>query len=374
MAVARLSCRPSLGDDANWDELTQRQELLARRTGALSVLPLALAERSTMQVYAGKRAVATSLAAEADTVSEATGGQASRHGALFLAAYAGRAARVPGAAERQPAGRGHPGRGAVADRCRVDERAALQQPRSLRGSPGGRGAARRAPPQADWRPGSRPSSSRQPSGAATLPEPRGPCRSLQKWRTPAARTGRWESQHGPGRSCTRARPRSVSIERRSSASDVPASTSALARTHLLYGEWLRRERRRTDAREQLRVAHEMFIDNGMDGFAERARRELLATGETVRRRVAETATSSPRRRSRLLDSRVTGVTNPEIGAQLFISARTVEWHLRKVYPKLGIKSRRQLRSALSVEAPVRWRAFSSHPPRAVRCRGSIRCF
>jgi len=122
---------------------------------------------------------------------------------------------------------------------------------------------------------------------------------------------------------------------------------ALARAHLLYGEWLRRARRRTDAREELRVAHEMFIENGMDGFAERARRELLATGETVRKRVAETRDELTAQEEQIARLAGDGRTNPEIGAQLFISARTVEWHLRKVYPKLGIKSRRQLRSALS---------------------------
>ena len=120
----------------------------------------------------------------------------------------------------------------------------------------------------------------------------------------------------------------------------------LARAHLLYGEWLRRESRRVDAREQLRAAHEMFAGIGTEAFAERARRELLATGETVRKRT--------RRDARRADAaggadraagRATG-TNPEIGAQLFISPRTVEYHLRKVFAKLGISSRRGLPSAL----------------------------
>jgi DNA-binding CsgD family transcriptional regulator len=91
----------------------------------------------------------------------------------------------------------------------------------------------------------------------------------------------------------------------------------------------------------------MFIDNGMDGFAERARRELLATGETVRKRLDETRDELTAQEEQIARLASDGRTNPEIGAQLFISARTVEWHLRKVYPKLGIKSRRELRSALS---------------------------
>ena len=121
---------------------------------------------------------------------------------------------------------------------------------------------------------------------------------------------------------------------------------ALARAHLLYGEWLRREHRRVDAREQLRVAHEMLADMGMEAFAERARRELLATGETVRKRTVETLDELTPQEAQIARLAADGHTNPEIGAQLFLSPRTVEWHLRKVFGKLGISSRRELRSAL----------------------------
>jgi DNA-binding CsgD family transcriptional regulator len=121
---------------------------------------------------------------------------------------------------------------------------------------------------------------------------------------------------------------------------------ALARTHLVYGEWLRRENRRVDAREQLRVAHEMLADVGMDAYAERARRELLATGETVRKRSVETVDDLTPQEGQIARLAADGNTNPEIGAQLFLSPRTVEWHLRKVFTKLGISSRRQLRTAL----------------------------
>jgi len=120
----------------------------------------------------------------------------------------------------------------------------------------------------------------------------------------------------------------------------------LARSHLLYGEWLRRQNRRVDAREQLRVAHQMLSAMGMDAFAERARRELLATGETVRKRTLETLAELTAQEGHIARLAVEGHTNPEIGAQLFISARTVEWHLRKVFTKLGIGSRRELRGAL----------------------------
>ena len=121
---------------------------------------------------------------------------------------------------------------------------------------------------------------------------------------------------------------------------------ALARTHLVYGEWLRRENRRVDAREQLRAAHEMLADMGMEAFAERARRELLATGETVRKRTVETLDELTPQEEQITRLAAAGHTNPEIGAQLFLSPRTVEWHLRKVFTKLGISSRRQLRTAL----------------------------
>lgn len=120
----------------------------------------------------------------------------------------------------------------------------------------------------------------------------------------------------------------------------------LARAHLLYGEWLRREHRRLDAREQLRIAHEMLSHIGADAFAERARRELLATGETVRKRTMETRDVLTAQEAQVARLAAEGRTNPEIGSQLFISPRTAEYHLHKVFTKLGISSRRGLRGAL----------------------------
>jgi ATP/maltotriose-dependent transcriptional regulator MalT len=120
----------------------------------------------------------------------------------------------------------------------------------------------------------------------------------------------------------------------------------LARSHLLYGEWLRRERRRVDARVELRTAHDMLDAMGIEGFAERARRELLATGETVRKRSPETRDELTAQEGLIARLARDGLSNPEIGTRLFISPRTVKYHLRKVFIKLDISSRNELAGVL----------------------------
>jgi ATP/maltotriose-dependent transcriptional regulator MalT len=116
---------------------------------------------------------------------------------------------------------------------------------------------------------------------------------------------------------------------------------------LLYGEWLRRQGRRGDARERLRTAYGMLEAIGMEAFAERARRELIATGETVRKRTVETSDQLTAQETLIARLARDGLSNPEIAAQLFLSARTIEWHMRKILAKLGIGSRRELRQAPS---------------------------
>ena len=120
----------------------------------------------------------------------------------------------------------------------------------------------------------------------------------------------------------------------------------LARGHLLYGEWLRRRGRRVDAREQLRAAHRMFTAMGMEAFAERAGRELLATGDKLRARTVETRDDLTAQERQIAWLARDGLSNPQIGMRLFLSPRTVEWHLHNVFAKLGVRSRRELTGAL----------------------------
>jgi DNA-binding CsgD family transcriptional regulator len=127
---------------------------------------------------------------------------------------------------------------------------------------------------------------------------------------------------------------------------------ALARAHLLYGEWLRRENRRIDAREQLRRAHQMLQAMGAEGFAERARRELMAAGQAMRKRTAEAAGELTAQEQQIALRAREGRTNAEIGAELFLSPRTVEWHMSNVFMKLGITSRGQLWHVLGGDAAI----------------------
>jgi DNA-binding CsgD family transcriptional regulator len=350
-----LACHTAraLGDDAGWNEFTARQERLARDSGALSLLSLALAERSCMLLYAGKRAVAMSLAAEADAVAEATGGQTSPHAALFLAAYGGRedeTLTLIDASRHDVAQRGE-GLWLISAEwttallfnglARYDD--ALVAAERLWERPYELGLATWVAPElieAAARTGNRDRALEPMEQFAEIATASGTDWALGI----EARSRALISDGAIAEQLHR-----ESIERLSRT----CIYVALARAHLLYGEWLRRENRRSDAREQLHIAHRMFTENGMEAFAERARIELVATGEKVRKRSAETRDELTPQEKQIARLARDGFSNPEIGAQLFISARTVEWHLRKVFAKLGITSRRQLRAALREGSPAR---------------------
>ena len=342
-----LACRAAraLGDDAGWDELTERQVRLAREAGELSLLPIALAERFSVELFLGDLVAAAALVVETEAVTEATGSHLAPQGAIALAAWRGdeaEAGALIDAQRREVVRRGEGlwlvaiewasavlfnGLGRYEDALAVAEQA-VGHPHELGVSTWVpteliEAAARSGHPEQAAAPLQR---LHEISGAAgtdwalgvearsrALLSEGAAAESL--YRDAIARLGR-----------TRVRP-------------------ALARAHLLYGEWLRRENRRVDAREQLRIAHGLYAEIGMNGFAERARRERMATGETVRKRSPETRDSLTAQEAQIARLAAEGCTNPEIGAQLFISPRTVEWHLRKVFTKLGISSRKELSSA-----------------------------
>ena len=349
-----LACHVAraLGDDVAWDELTERQVELARRAGALSLLPVALDDRVHADLFCGRLQTAMALAAEADTVVEATGSDVALRGAIALANWRGQDAEAQALVEARRRGVLQHGEGLwlVAtdwgntvrynglgryDEALVAAERAAAEPRGL-GTPMWlladliEAAARSGKPERAAGPLER---------LAEVAEANGTDWALGFLARSRALLGEGEAAERLYREA---------IERIGRT----RIRVAQGRTLLVYGEWLRRENRRVDAREQLRAAHTTLAEIGMEVFAERARRELLATGETVRKRTVETLDDLTPQELQIAQRAAEGSTNPEIGAQLFLSPRTVEWHLRKVFGKLGISSRKDLRSALPDAAAV----------------------
>ena len=343
-----LACRVAraVADDASWDELTERQVRLARDAGALSLLPVALSERFGVELVAGNFATATALVAETNAVVEATGSHLRPHGAVWLAVWRGDEAAASAlieAAQEEVLQRGegvwmsdtewtravlYIGLGRYEEALAAAERA-VEDPQEL-------GLSTWAWPElieAAVRSGNADRAAEPLCRLADIARACG-----TEWALGLEARSRALLAEGDAAE----RLYREAIERLGRT----RIRVALARAHLLYGEWLRRERRRVDAREQLRTAHAMFAEMGAEGFAERARGELLATGETVRKRSVETLDDLTAQEAQIARLASEGRTNPEIGAQLFVSPRTVEWHLRKVFSKLGISSRKELAGAL----------------------------
>jgi DNA-binding CsgD family transcriptional regulator len=342
-----------LWDDERWDVLSDRYVELARRVGALSELPLALSTRSMMLLFAGDLATATALTDEGRAVIEATGSQFAPYAAMGLAALQGRSATVSALIESTAGDVAERGEGIAMS---VAEWASALLHNGLGRYPEAMRAAQQAlhlqeypdmryPGIANW-------------AAAELVE----AAARSGMTGAAAGTYRWiaEMTSASGTDWAlgvEARARALVTEGDAAEGAYEDAITHLSRTrvraelaraHLLYGEWLRRQRRRTEAREQLRTAQDMLEAMGMAAFAERAGRELRATGETARKRTAAAATNRELTAHEAQIARLArdGLSNPEIGARLFLSPRTVQHHLGNVFAKLDITSRSQLDHAL----------------------------
>jgi DNA-binding CsgD family transcriptional regulator len=342
----------ALWDDDTWRAMLTRQVRLAREAGALDQLPIMLGALGTAVAWSGDFAAAAALDAEAHAVCEVTGSRAAPFTAMMLASLRGSQAEAGPLIEVTIAEATAGGQGiAVA----YAHWAAAILANGLGRYADALAAARQAS-----------------EDTSTL--------YISMWALPelieaATRTGdtamagdalaRLAEFSQAGRTDfglgIEARSRALLSEGEMAgnlyrqAIDRLGRTKLrpeLARAHLLYGEWLRRENRRSDAREQLRTAHDMVAAIGMEAFAERARHELLATGETVRKPSAEPANTLTAQETHIARLAADGHTNPEIAAQLYLSARTVEWHLRKIFTKLGITSRRELREALPADSEI----------------------
>jgi DNA-binding CsgD family transcriptional regulator len=332
-------------DDETWHALVSRHVKLAREAGALSELPLAIRSRILLHTHAGELEQGAALIAEAQAVANVTGSQLAPYGATGLAAWQGREAEATELIQANldsVTSRGE-GRGVTSHYSAAllynglghyDKAFAAAEVASEYDDIGVLGWSLTELIEAAVR-------SDQPARAS------GALQRLSEMTRASgtdwalgteARSRALLSEGEIAEHCYR-----EAIERLGRTRMRPAA----ARAHLLYGEWLRRENRRLDARVELRTAHGLFTAMGIEAFAERARRELVATGDTVRKRTVETVSELTAQEEHIARLAVNGRTNVEIGTQLFLSTRTVEWHLSKVYTKLGVGSRRELRQALA---------------------------
>jgi DNA-binding CsgD family transcriptional regulator len=332
-----------LWDDESWEVLSTRQVQLARDAGALAVLFIALRGRIGLHLHAGELAAAASLVEEVQAVAEATGSHFAPYDALALAIWRGReadAAALIEAGVKEVVARGegmalaiirwasavlYNGLGRYEEALAAAQQASTHPPELLFSTWGLveliEAAARSGKPEPAAVALRRLSDKTRASGTDWALGIEARSRALLSGNEAAERLYREAVER-------LARTR-VHVE--------------LARAHLLYGEWLRRERRRLDAREQLRSAHELFSQFGMEAFAERARVELEATGEHARKRTPETRDDLTPQEAQVSRRAAEGATNQDIAAQLFISPSTVDYHLRKAFRKLGVKSRHQLK-------------------------------
>jgi DNA-binding CsgD family transcriptional regulator len=339
---------PQLWDDDRWDLLSDRHIELARGVGALSELPLALSLRAVTLLFAGDLTGAALLIGEHQVVVDATGSHISNPAELGLAALRGRPAEAAALIDAtiSEASRRGEGIGIV-----LAEWANAVLNNGLGSYEKAMQAAQRGTAQSvemvvrSWAAvelvEAAVRSGHNDVAADAL-------RRLAERTTPSgtdwARGVEARSRALLSEGDTAERLYLESIERLGRT----RIRVELARAHLLYGEWLRRERRRIDARAQLRIAHDMLDTMGMDAFAERARRELQATGETARKRTIATGDEQlTAQEAQIARMARDGLSNPEIGVRLFISPRTVQYHLRKVFTKLGIESRSQLDRVLT---------------------------
>jgi len=335
-----------LWDEHAWDRLTGRDVRWAREAGAGGALAVALNTRVYVTLFRGDLGAARSLLEEIRAVDAATGTAMTPYGAIGLAAFRGDQAEAEPllAAVREEAAARNDGLGLwVAQWAQALLYNGLGRYREALA------AAREAVDRPDWMAVATWGLVELVEAASRAGEPITAADAFAQL-SPLARASGSDWALGVAARCEAQLhdgDRADGLYRESiDRLGRTAVPTELARAHLLYGEWLRRCGRRVEAREQLRTAHEMLVTTGLAAFAERARRELAATGETVRKRADDARDELTPQEMHVARLAAEGLTNPDIGTELFLSPRTVEWHMGKVFGKLGISSRRQLRDVI----------------------------